>query len=62
MAEAPAEFGLNAISRKSAKDSVVDEIRSSIMRGTLKAGARIIEHKVAAGLNVSQTTVSVKHW
>ncbi len=55
--EAPTSTGLNAISRRSAKDSVVDEIRSSIMRGALKAGARIVEHKVAATLNVSQTTV-----
>lgn len=57
MTETLPDFGLNAISRRSAKDSVVDEIRSSIMRGALKAGARIIEHKMAIGLNVSQTTV-----
>jgi len=35
----------------------VEEIRSCIMRGALKAGSRIIEHKLAAQLNVSQTTV-----
>lgn len=52
-----ASSGLNAISRRSAKDSVVDEIRASIMSGALKAGARIVEHKMAAALNVSQTTV-----
>jgi DNA-binding GntR family transcriptional regulator len=55
--ELPALPGLNAISRRSAKDSVIDEIRGSIMRGSLQAGARIVEHKVAASLNVSQTTV-----
>jgi DNA-binding GntR family transcriptional regulator len=48
---------VNAISRRSAKDSVVDEIRSSIMRGALKAGARLTEHHLASRLNVSQTTV-----
>ncbi|MGI8746389.1 MAG: GntR family transcriptional regulator [Bryobacteraceae bacterium] len=55
--EAPSGLGVTAISRRSAKDSVVDEIRSSIMRGALKAGVRIIEHKLAIDLNVSQTTV-----
>jgi DNA-binding GntR family transcriptional regulator len=55
--EAPSRLGLTPISRRSAKDSIVDEIRSSIMRGTLKAGVRIIEHKLAIDLNVSQTTV-----
>lgn len=55
--DTPSEFGLNAIDRRSAKDSVVDEIRSSIMRGVLKSGARVIESKLAASLNVSQTTV-----
>ena len=54
---AQTDIGVSAISRPSAKDAVVKEIRSSIMRGTMKAGARIIEHRLAASLGVSQTTV-----
>lgn len=55
--ELTSDVGVTAISRRSAKDSVVEEIRSCIMRGVLRAGSRIIEHKLAAQLNVSQTTV-----
>ena len=53
----PSEPRLAAIPRKSAKDAVVDEIRSSISRGILKAGDRVIEQKLAGSLNVSQSTV-----
>jgi DNA-binding GntR family transcriptional regulator len=49
--------GVNAIPRRSAKDAVVEEVRTSILRGDLKAGARLREHHLAASLNVSQTTV-----
>ncbi len=48
---------LAAISRKSAKQAVVDEIRASIMRGALKAGQRLTENGLAAQLSVSQTTI-----
>jgi DNA-binding GntR family transcriptional regulator len=48
---------LSPISRTSAKQAVVVEIRRSIMSGALKPGQRLTEQGLAAQLSVSQTTI-----
>ncbi len=55
--ESERKSGVSAIYRTSAKDAVTEEIRNSIWRGSLKAGDRLREQKLAEQLNVSQTTV-----
>lgn len=52
-----ATAGLTAISRKSAKEIVVDRIRQAILQGDLRPGERVTEISLAKALAVGQATV-----
>jgi DNA-binding GntR family transcriptional regulator len=54
--EAPAS-SLTAIARPSAKEIVVQQIRTAIIQGELKAGQRLTEPRLAGALGVGQATV-----
>jgi DNA-binding GntR family transcriptional regulator len=54
--EAPAS-GLTAIARLSAKEIVVQQIRTAIIQGELKPGQRLTEPRLAGTLGVGQATV-----
>jgi DNA-binding GntR family transcriptional regulator len=54
--EAPASI-LTAIARPSAKEAVVQQIRTAIIQGELKPGQRLTEPRLAGALGVGQATV-----